>query len=107
MGSRGNMNTIEAKKKILDFLVELQMEFTFNDVLWNEIKDYFKQNMKDWKQAGAVPKGIVPYVMDLISALSGGSRFVDEAVLEKMFDEEMELLTIFYDLYDEEDSNLL
>lgn len=92
----------ELKGMIVDLLSELRMNSRWNEELWKKIYNSLQENIGVWKKEGYVPKSIVPYLLDMTSALSGGNRFADDATLEKMFEAEMEILEAFYELYDED-----
>lgn len=88
------------KSMILNFLTEIRTDNRFNNELWEQILSNVNCSIKLWKDSGAVPKDIVPYFLDLVSFLSGGSRFVDEDTLIKMEEADIRIREIFYDLCD-------
>lgn len=101
------METKELKKMIIDFLVELRQDSHFNSALWETMIELFRVEAKKWNDKGSVPMSMVPYMMDLASQLSGGNRFADPVTSTRMEDAEMELLDLFYGLYDEEDNEIV
>ena len=97
---------LELKKNIIDFLTELRMDDNWNSSLWDKIYSELCMRTEEWKIAGSVPNGMMPYIADLISGLAGGSRFVDDETAIKMEDGEMAVLELLFQLYDKEDDGI-
>lgn len=93
----------ELKKNIIDFMTEIRIKDYWNSVLWNQIYSELCIRVDEWKVTGTVPKSIVPFIADLVSELSGGNRFVDDATAAEIENGEIAILQLLYQLYDEDD----
>ena len=76
------METKEFKKMVIDLLVELRQDNHFNLELWETMMESLRELSGKWNEQGCIPMSIVPYMMDLVSQLSSGNRFVDEKTVK-------------------------
>ena len=76
----------ELKKDILDLVTLIRTDGSFDDGIWARICRTITDLTSEWKESGAVPSSLVPYLTDLASQLAGGSRYVDDETAEKIED---------------------
>ena len=71
-----NFNDFE--NKVMNFLVKLRNENTFDDLLYNEIYSNLEKLTEIWKKQDCIPKRLFLSCIYLTDFLSGGSRFLSE-----------------------------
>ena len=74
------------ESKVLDFLVKLRNENTFDDMMYDEIYTALEEYTEIWKKQDCIPKRIFLSCICLIDFLAGGSRFLSEQDSEKVED---------------------
>lgn len=97
----------QLKKDILDLITTIHADGRFDDEVWARICSTIESASDEWKKTGNVPCSVVPFLIDLASELSGGSRFVDDETAEKTEDASIYLNTkLMPPLLTEEDYEL-
>ncbi|MCP1225380.1 hypothetical protein [Sebaldella sp. S0638] len=76
----------EFQNKVIDFLVKLRNENTFDDRMYNEIYCILKELTEIWKKQDCIPKSFFLSCIYLTDSLAGGSRFLSEQDCEKIED---------------------
>ena len=76
----------QLKKDILDLITAIHTDGRFDDETWARICRNIAALTNEWKESGAVPSSLVPFLTDLASQLAGGSRYVDDETAEKIED---------------------
>ena len=66
------------KIMVMDFLVKLRNENTFDDTLYNEICKILKEMAEVWTKQDSIPKSAFISCIYLTDFLAGGSRFLSE-----------------------------
>ncbi|MCI9078229.1 MAG: hypothetical protein HFH68_04795 [Lachnospiraceae bacterium] len=61
-------------------LIELRCNNSFNQQLFEDIKNYLNMHLPGWKTSGSIPVEDAVAVFNLIDELAGGSRFWSEDV---------------------------
>ena len=88
-------------KLLYDLLIKLRMDDYFDTNLYNQIVMELKKNIPIWKENKSVPCEYVIYIMDLLSQLDGTNRFLDEKTSIAVYDANLEIMDLLYDLIKE------
>ena len=98
------METADSKNfgnKVMDFLMKLRNENTFDDTLYDEIYDILEKFTETWKTQECIPKNLFLSCIFLTDFLAGGSRFLSEQDSEKVEDACNAIQELFITLEDQ------
>ena len=85
-------------KKVIDFLLKLRCENTFDDHWYAEIYETLKTWVKDWKTQDNIPKLVFVACMYLAHDMAGGNRFLSEGDCIKVEDASIAIEELMADL---------
>jgi hypothetical protein len=81
-------------------LVELRMQNSFNEQIFENITDYLNVHLDEWKAKGAIPIADAVPIFNLIDDLAGGSKFWSEEIGLRVEDAVLEIQEIISALED-------
>ncbi|MBQ8349451.1 MAG: hypothetical protein IJY19_07410 [Ruminococcus sp.] len=82
----------------LDFITSLRCENFFDKNLFNDLKAVLLKLISIWETEKKIPIKAVPCLCDLVSQLSGGSRFLSESDAVLTEDAGLEILDMMHSL---------
>lgn len=75
-------------------LIELRCNNSFNEQIFEDMKNYLNEHLNQWKTSGFIPVADAVPIFNLIDELAGGSRFCSEEVALRVEDAAIEIQEI-------------